>query len=409
MNSKSKITLIVLCQICLIVGSFLSVAIWESQFALFGNSVNVAGKNRLLTSQFLHEVYSHLDSPSSDAEKKLDELEQNILFLKNGGIQNDMHINPLDVQFEHEWNLVHDQFKIMKNDFENLHQSQLDLTSEQVATLEVDSLILIDYSDILVNKMGLLIDNSTEMLILFQIILLGINVSVHIVMIILISKIFRTEFETTLKTEKLATVGELSSRLAHDMRNPLSYINMSTQLLKSKITDKENTEKLDVIEKGIARMSHQINDVMDFVRSKEPELKSWNLISILEECFDRLKLPDSIKVTLPKNTLLFKCDRTQFEVLFLNLITNAVDSIKDNGSIEVRISTSPDETKIEIIDSGDGIPEERLLTIFDPLVTYKETGTGLGLASCKNIVKNHRGKIYAKNNPTTFVIILPNY
>lgn len=209
--------------------------------------------------------------------------------------------------------------------------------------------------------------------------------------------------------EKLATVGELSSRLAHDMRNPLSYINMSAQLLKSKTTEKESAEKLAIIEKGIARMSHQINDVLDFVRSKEPELKLWDLKSILEECFDRLKLPDSVKVTLPKKSFLVKCDRTQFEVLFINLISNASDSIKNVGSIEIRVKTSSNETKIEVIDSGDGIPQDNLEDIFDPLVTYKESGTGLGLASCKNIVENHKGRIYAKNNPTTFTIILPNW
>ena len=371
--------------------------------------MNVAGKNRLLTSQFLHEVYSHLDSPSSHPVTKLNELEQNILFLKNGGDQNNLKLNPLDEQFEQEWKLVYDQFVLIKTNFETLYELESELTNKEVLTLEIDSLILIDYSDNLVNEMGLLLDRSTEMLIIFQILLLIINVFVHVMMIILISKIFRKEFEATMKIEKLATVGELSSRLAHDMRNPLSYINMSTQLLKSKTTEKETTEKLEIIEKGIARMSHQINDVMDFVRSKEPELRLWNLKSILKECFDRLNLPDSVKVTLPKNSVLVKCDRTQFEVLFINLISNAADAIKNNGSIEARITTNPDVTKIEIIDSGEGIPQDKLEEIFDPLVTYKEFGTGLGLASRKNIVENHKGKISVKNNPTTFSVILPNY
>ena len=410
MNSKSKITIIVLCQIALIVGSFLSVAVWESQFSLFGNSVNIAGKNRFLTSQFLHESYAHVDLFNSHSDDQLTELEQNILFLKNGGIQENIKLNPLDSQFNSDWELVYEQLNQVKTEYQNLKLRQLEsnLSSDDLKTLEVSSLILIDYSDQLVHKMGLAIDNSTAMLINFQIFLLGTNVTVHIGMIVLISRIFRNEFELILQKEKLATVGELSSRLAHDMRNPLSVIQMSTQLLKSKSTEKETSEKLDVIEKGITRMSHQINDVMDFVRTKEPELKLWDVNSILDDCFGRFKLSDSVRLTLPQKSTLVKCDRSQIEILFINLISNSLDSIKNKGSIRVRTQSDEHETKIEFIDSGDGVPEEKLDEIFEPLVTYKESGTGLGLASCKNIVKNHKGTISAKNNPTTFTITLPN-
>ena len=410
MNSKSKITIIVLCQIALIVGSFLSVAVWESQFSLFGNSVNIAGKNRFLTSQFLHESYAHVDLFNSHSDDQLTELEQNILFLKNGGIQENIKLNPLDSQFNSDWELVYEQLNQVKTEYQNLklRQSESNFSFDDLKILEINSFILIDYSDQLVHKMGLAIDNSTAMLINFQIFLLGTNVTVHIGMIVLISRIFRNEFELTLQKEKLATVGELSSRLAHDMRNPLSVIQMSTQLLKSKSTEKETSEKLDVIEKGITRMSHQINDVMDFVRTKEPELKLWDVNSILDDCFGRFKLSDSVRLTLPQKSTLVKCDRSQIEILFINLISNSLDSIKNKGSIRVRTQSDEHETKIEFIDSGDGVPEEKLEEIFEPLVTYKESGTGLGLASCKNIVKNHKGTISAKNNPTTFTITLPN-
>ena len=394
-------------------GSFLSVAIWESQFSLLGNSVNVAGKNRLLTSQFLEEVKdkAYVKMPDADPEEKLEKLEQNILFLQYGGEQDNLKLKPLDEQFQNDWELVYSNFQNLKSNYESFKSisDEQTLSPFDITTLEIDSLILISTSDNLVHKMGLMIDDISETLLVTQIILVVVNVTVHVGLIFLISKIFRNEFKKTMKIEKLATVGELSSRLAHDMRNPLSYINMSAQLLKSKTTEKDSVEKLEVIEKGIARMSHQINDIMDFVRSKEPELKLWNLKSILKDCFDRLNLPDSVKVTLPKNSILVKCDRTQFEVLFINLISNAADSIKNNGSIEARITTNPDVTKIEIIDSGDGIPKDKLEEIFEPLVTYKESGTGLGLASCKNIVENHKGTISAKNNPTTFTVTLPNY
>jgi signal transduction histidine kinase len=146
---------------------------------------------------------------------------------------------------------------------------------------------------------------------------------------------------------------------------------------------------------------------MDFVRTREPTLGIWDLNSILQESLDQLKIPDSIKITLPKENLSIKCDKELFEILFLNLIKNSLESIKENGVIKCHAENNPKEIIIKIEDSGSGIPEEYLPEIFDPLVTLKNRGTGLGLASCKNIVNVHGGTITAENNPTTFTITLP--
>lgn len=393
-------------------GSFLSVAIWESQFSLIGNSINVAGKNRLLTSQFLSEVKDHayVKLPDSDPDYHLKQLEENILFLKNGGENDNLKLNPLDERFHGDWEKVYSNFQLLETNYQSFKALPNDqLSPFDIYSLETDSMILISSSDNLVEKMGILIDDVSETLITIQIILLIVNVAAHVGLIYLITIIFRKEFETTLKVEKLATLGELSSRLAHDMRNPLSVMKMSTQLIKSKIPEQETAEKLDVIEKGIARMSHQIDDVMDFVRTKEPDLKLWDVKSVLEDCFSRFVLPDSVRLTLPQKSTLIKCDRAQIEILFINLISNSLDSIKNNGAIRVNVRSNEYETKIDFIDTGDGIPEDKLEEIFDPLVTFKEKGTGLGLASCKNIVNNHKGTISATNNPTTFSVILPNH
>jgi signal transduction histidine kinase len=372
----------------------------------------VAGKNRLLTSQFLNEVKdsSYLKLSDADPENKLNQLEQNILFLKYGGIEDRIQLQPLDEKFNNDWEQVYSNFQNLKSNFEKFKSldSKQSLSPFDITSLEIDSLMLIAASDVLVYNLGLEVDNSSTFLIGIQIVLLIVNVTVHVFLILLISKIFRNEYDKKLKTEKLATIGELSSRLVHDIKNPLSVIDLATQLLKSKSTEDETSQKLELIEKGIKSMSNQINDVMDFVRSKQPELKLWDLNSILEECINRLRIPDSVKVTLPKKSILVKCDRNQFEVVFINLISNALDAIDDDGSIEIRATTSSLETKIEVIDSGEGVSKDKLDLIFEPLITYKKTGTGLGLASCKNIVENHKGKISFKNNPTTFTIVLPN-
>lgn len=412
MNPKTKISLIVISQISLIIGSFLTVAILESQISLVGNSVNIAGKNRLLASQFLNELKDSTYAKNSNAmpEVKLNELEENILLLKNGGFDNDLKIQKLDEKFMNEWNVVYQHYGILKSNYEKFTENYDGIVStSDVSEIENHASFLIHSSDVLVEKIGIGINQTSQNMILLQIILLESNVGVHIVLLLIIFRIFKTIFEQNLRLEKLAIVGELSSRLAHDMRNPLSNINMSTQLLKSKTSDEDTVKKLDIIEKGIARLSHQINDVMDFVRTKEPELKLWDLNSIFNDCFNRFKFPDSVKVILPEKSTLIRCDKSQFEVLFINLISNALDAIQNKGSIEISVKVNPNETIIQVMDTGTGISEKKIKTIFEPLITFKETGTGLGLASCKNIVENHRGTITAKNNPTAFIITLPNH
>ncbi|MFB5618599.1 MAG: hypothetical protein ACE5RE_03275 [Candidatus Nitrosomaritimum aestuariumsis] len=102
MKSKPKVTIIIACQIFLILGSFMTLTVFESQSALLGNSINVAGKNRFLASQFIDEVknFNYLKNPEADPEEKLIALEENIYLLKNGGMLNEQEIQSLDVQFE---------------------------------------------------------------------------------------------------------------------------------------------------------------------------------------------------------------------------------------------------------------------------------------------------------------------
>ncbi len=217
--------------------------------------------------------------------------------------------------------------------------------------------------------------------------------------------------EEKAKNSRLIAIGETASRLGHDLRNPLSVIMNTVEILKLKskngVYDESILKKYDIIDRAITRMSHQIEDVLDFVRIKPLELSNYSLVEIIKESSDKITKPNNIKINLPQNDLKIMCDSKKLEIVFINMITNAIQSIGDKGEITIKIACDKDNACISIEDSGPGIADEILPKIFDPLFTTKQTGTGLGLVSCKNIIEQHGGSITVKNNPTTFTILLP--
>lgn len=215
-----------------------------------------------------------------------------------------------------------------------------------------------------------------------------------------------------LKSERLSAIGELSGRLAHDMRNPLSVMKMSVDLInqsdgETKISDVKVVERLDLIKKSIDRISHQVDDVLGYVRSSPLKLISVSLSELIQNCIKKINLPDNIKLKFIENDLQIKCDPIKLEAVIINLIVNAIQEIPNGGNIEIRSFENDEFVVIEFVDSGEGISNENIDKVFEPLFTTKQKGTGLGLASCKNIVEQHLGKISVKNNPTTFTIMIP--
>ncbi|WP_100181968.1 sensor histidine kinase [Candidatus Nitrosotenuis aquarius] len=212
------------------------------------------------------------------------------------------------------------------------------------------------------------------------------------------------------KLDKLIHIGELTSRITHDMRNPLTVIiNYTTMVRKNSKNklDKRSLDQLALIEEEARKMYHQIEDVLNYIKLPPLKLQTHSLHDILKKIIDRVQTSDDVTVHLPKNNPQIMCDIDKLEIVFVNLISNAIEAMDKSGTITINASETKDHVIIEVEDSGPGISEDNLEKIFEPLFTTKTTGTGLGLASCKNIIERHRGTISAKNNPTTFTIMLP--
>lgn len=214
-----------------------------------------------------------------------------------------------------------------------------------------------------------------------------------------------------IRQEKLSTIGELTSRISHDLRNPLSVLKIAVENIELR-TEKNLDPKLDeyvpVLKDSVSRINHQINQVLGFVKTVPLELKLVSLSNVLHESIQSTTIPENISIILPENDLSLMGDRIQLGVAFSNLLSNAVDAIGENdGKIIIRARTENDDLILEIQDSGGGIPHEHIDKIFDPLFTTKQRGTGLGLASVKSIIESHGGTISVKSPPTIFTIIIP--
>ncbi len=215
-----------------------------------------------------------------------------------------------------------------------------------------------------------------------------------------------------IKKEKMAAVGTMASRLAHDLKNPLTNIKLISELLSQQLEDKMDEKmksKCIMLKKSISNMSMIISDVLDFVRTSDLNLSQNSTKKLFESVVNNIGADESIKISLPKNDVLVYCDGRKLEAVFANLIMNSIQAMDNSGEIEIRVMESAKTMLIEIQDSGPGIPKDNLTKIFEPLFTTKTQGTGLGLGICKSIIEQHGGSISVSNNPTVFKITLPNH
>lgn len=224
------------------------------------------------------------------------------------------------------------------------------------------------------------------------------------------------------EAEKSAVVGRLASAIAHEIRNPLNYINLSLDHLRNKFkpedeTKRETFEKLTAqLKAEVGRINNQITDFLNYSRPAKANLQPTDARKVVE---DSLRIVEGqaaecdIKISLieAENVPKMLADAEFLRSVFNNLFINAVHSMEAKGGhLNVKISPDAQFVKIEIRDTGNGIPPENLEKIFEPYFSTKETGTGLGLAIVQKIIDVHNGEISVEselNEGTIFVVKLP--
>jgi signal transduction histidine kinase len=217
-------------------------------------------------------------------------------------------------------------------------------------------------------------------------------------------------------------IGRLGSAIAHEIRNPLNYINLTLDHLRAKFAPAED-EKARTFEKltsqlknEVARINQQISDFLNYSRPAKVNLQPTDVRKVVE---DSLRIiegqadENGIKIGLIEHEDVpnIMGDPEFLRSVFNNLFINALQAMEaEGGHLNVKITPDAGFVKVEVADTGSGIPEQNLEKVFEPYFSTKETGTGLGLAIVQKIVDIHHGTIGVTSNlgeGTRFTVRLP--
>ena len=222
------------------------------------------------------------------------------------------------------------------------------------------------------------------------------------------------------QAQKLASLGRLTSGVAHELNNPLNNISTSVQILIEELEDDDLEYKKDLLmgaEKEVERSKEIVRSLLEFARERSHTLKQAYFKDLVDNAIKRVKsqVPENITLTVDvPDDIQGNFSVLGIERVLINLIVNAIQAIKNGGEVTVKACKQESNSGFcfQVIDTGEGIPKEIISKIFDPFFTTKEVGkgTGLGLSIIYGIIEQHGGKIKVSSEVgqgTTFTCFLP--
>jgi signal transduction histidine kinase len=209
-----------------------------------------------------------------------------------------------------------------------------------------------------------------------------------------------------LRAEQLGAVGQLAAGVAHELRNPLTAIKMLVQtILEEAAARGLPAEDLGIIDGEVRRMERCLHTFLDFARPPQPECRPFELSSVVAKVFPLLESRARHQgVTLhcapPDSPVVVEADLEQIQQVLVNLVLNALDAMPAGGRLDVELCPSSEgHVQLRVRDTGPGIPPQLLPRLFEPFVSSKETGLGLGLVVSRRIAEAHGGSLRAGNRP----------
>lgn len=238
-----------------------------------------------------------------------------------------------------------------------------------------------------------------------------------------------------LRSEQLAALGQLSAGMAHELRNPLTAIKILVESASARGPSANLSDRdLLVMQKEIARLERSVQTFLEFARPPKLERRLDDIRLAIDATLDLVRARAdrqhvAVRREVPGEPIMIPADHEQLRQVFLNLLFNALDAMPNGGHICLQASAAPGSpggggerparpwgedggscVTITVTDDGPGLPKDLADKIFDPYVSTKDTGLGLGLAICRRIVEAHGGRIAAQNAPAggaVFVVELP--
>jgi two-component system sensor histidine kinase HydH len=200
--------------------------------------------------------------------------------------------------------------------------------------------------------------------------------------------------ERQARQQRLASLGEMSAVLAHEIRNPLTSLKGHAQLLSETSPEEGKArKKADRIASEVGRLEALVNDLLDFVRAGTVDLRETDPLLILREAVTLIEGGERVRVVSEGTTTSWNLDPIRFRQVLVNLIQNACQVSPEGAEVEVTLGSKRGVLEIRVQDRGPGVPEGEEERIFEPFVTGRSHGTGLGLAVARRLTELHGGTL----------------
>lgn len=224
--------------------------------------------------------------------------------------------------------------------------------------------------------------------------------------------------EVNAEADRIALTGQISRTVAHEVRNPLTNIQLAAEQLHDEVEDREEDVKpfFDIIDRNVKRIGTLINDMLESSKKRELNLKPCSFEDIvgspLKQVSDRLELKRvEAAMTVAPDLPEVLADRELIEMAITNIAINAVEAMEEgSGRLRLEVYRAGDEVLLEIADNGKGIPPENLARLFEPFYSGRSGGLGLGLTTTRGILNSHQVSMDVRSNPgegTTFILRFP--
>jgi iron only hydrogenase large subunit-like protein/nitrogen-specific signal transduction histidine kinase len=205
------------------------------------------------------------------------------------------------------------------------------------------------------------------------------------------------------QSEKLATMGQLSAGIAHELNNPLGVVMMYSNILLDECDENDPVrEDLKLIVEQAERCKRIVSGLLNFARKSQVKWDHVDAAELINSSMNSVVVPDNVRFVFnpPSHMIPFQIDTEQVMQVLTNLYKNAIEAMPEGGSITIKLDESDQNVGITVADSGTGIAPENMEKVFEPFFTTKEIGkgTGLGLATTYGIIKMHKGKITVNSN-----------